>query len=128
MSVSAPSMASSPLAALRYIDVVLILLAAPIMLLIGVPASGYLIAVGVWIVLRAVGVAVERVAPSLVTPGAQIGVRLGYLLGRLFLLAIVVILVRKADGRDPGLTALCVIVFAFTAELVVSAATRPRKS
>ncbi len=128
MSLSAPSMAPSPLAPLRYLDVVLILLAAPIMLLIGVPASGYLIAAGVWIGLRVVGVAVERLAPALPSPGGQIGVRLGYLLGRLFLLAITVILVRKGDGRDPGLAALCVIVFAFTAELVLSAATRPRKS
>ncbi len=128
MSLSAPSMAPSPLAPLRYLDVLLILLGAPIMLLIGVPASGYLVAAGVWIALRALGAAVERLAPTLPTAGGQIGVRLGYLLGRLFLLAITVILVRKSDGRDPGLTALCVIVFAFTAELILSAATRARKS
>ena len=50
------------MAVLRYFDVVLLVLAAPIMLLIGVPAGGYLIGAGAWIVLRAVGVGVERYA------------------------------------------------------------------
>ena len=47
-------------------------------------------------------------------------------MGRLFLLAIAVILVRKGAGRDDGLTALVVIVFAFTTQLVLSFLTRPR--
>jgi hypothetical protein len=113
-------------ALLRYIDTVLIVVAAPIMLLIGVPASGYLIAAGAWILLRGVGVAVERYATSTPSANQQISARLGYLMGRLFLLALVVILVRRGDGRDAGLTALLVIVFAFTAELIVSFANRPR--
>jgi hypothetical protein len=37
-----------------------------------------------------------------------------------------VILVRKADGKDAGLTALAVIVFAFTVQLGTSALTRTR--
>ncbi len=127
MSLSAPSVPHSSISPLRYIDVVLIVLAAPIMLLIGVPAVGYVIAAGVWMVLRAVGVAVERFAPAMPTSGGQIGLRLGYLLGRLFLLALTVIFVRRGDGQDAGLTALVVIVFAFTVELIVSAATRPRR-
>ena len=55
-----------------------------------------------------------------------IGVRLGYMLGRLFTLAIVVILVNKSDGQNAGLAALAVIVFAFTLQLVTSALFRPR--
>ena len=43
---------------------------------------------------------------------------MGYMLGRLFLLALAVILVRKSDGQDAGLTALAVIVVAFTVQLV----------
>ena len=41
------------------------------------------------------------------------------------LLAIAVILVRNGSGRDAGLTALIVIVFAFTTQLVLSFLTRP---
>jgi hypothetical protein len=111
---------------LRFFDVVLIVVAAPIMLLIGVPASGYLIGTGAWIVLRAVGVGVDRAADAARAANQQITLRLGYLMSRLFLLALVVILVRRGDGRDAGLTALLVIVVAFTIELFVSLANRPR--
>ncbi len=111
---------------LRYFDVVVLVVAAPIMLLLGVSATGYGIAAGVWIALRAIGVAVEHVADASGDARSQVGLRLGYMLGRLFALAITVILVRKADGKDAGLTALAVIVFAFTVQLGTSALTRPR--
>jgi hypothetical protein len=121
-------MSEQPLTVLGYMDVVLVVVAAPIMLLIGVPADGYCIAGGTWIALRALGIAVERFAAATPEANRQIGVRMGYMLGRLFTLAIVVILVRKSDGQDAGLTALAVVVFAFTAQLVLSAFTRPRSS
>lgn len=126
MSLSASAISSEPVLLLRYLDVALVALAAPIMLLIGVPAVGYLASAGAWIALRALGIVVERAAE-----GAQfrneISIRLGYLLGRLFVLALVVILVRRAEGRDAGLAALLVIVFAFTVQLACSALTRPRR-
>jgi hypothetical protein len=110
---------------LRYIDVVLVVLAAPIMLLIGVPADGYGIGAGAWIALRAVGVAVDRYAGSL-DQRREVPLRLAYLLGRLFALALTIILVRRGEGRDAGLTALVVIVFAYTVSLVASFTDRPR--
>jgi hypothetical protein len=111
---------------LRYFDVVVLVVAAPILILIGVPASGYVIAGGAWIALRAVGVGVERAAERM-SASSQISLRLAYMLGRLFSLAIVVILVRQGYGKDAGLTALLVIVFAFTIQLAISAMTRPGK-
>jgi hypothetical protein len=113
---------------LRYLDVVLLVVAAPIMLLIGVSAAGYAAGAGAWIALRAVGIGVERVAGTASEPSQQIGLRLGYMLGRLFLLALAIILVRKGSGQDAGLTALAVIVFAFTVQLAVSAINRPRRT
>jgi hypothetical protein len=114
------------LTALSYLDVVVLVVAAPIMLLIGVPAVGYLVGAGAWIVLRAVGIVVERSADAVADPRAEVTLRLAYLMGRLFLLAIAVILVRNRAGRDDGLTALVVIVFAFTMQLILSVLTRPR--
>jgi hypothetical protein len=116
----------APVAILSYLDVVLLVLAAPIMLLIGVPATGYLVAAGVWIVLRAIGVLVERLASSSGDARSQVGLRLTYMLGRLFVLAITVILVRNAGTKNDGLTALLVIVFAFTTQLATSFVIRPR--
>jgi hypothetical protein len=47
---------------LRYIDIVLISLAAPILLLAGAPAVGYAIGAATWIALRLLGDAVNRAA------------------------------------------------------------------
>jgi hypothetical protein len=102
--------------------------AAPILLLIGVPAAGYLAGAGTWIVLRALGEVVEYYASRAPQASQQISIRLGYLLGRLFALAIVVILVRQGSGKDAGLTALLVIVAAFTIQLALGVTTRPRSA
>jgi hypothetical protein len=109
---------------LSYLDVVVLVLAAPIMLLIGVPAVGYLVAAGAWIALRAIGVGAERVARSAGDQARELAIRMGYLLGRLFLLALAVILVRQGAGKDAGLTALLVIVFAYTFQMILSIFTR----
>lgn len=111
--------------ALAYLDVVVLVVATPIMLLIGVPAVGYLVGAGVWIALRAVGVAVDRAAAAAGDPRRETSLRLAYLLGRLFVLAIAVIVVRNGSGRDAGLAALLVIVFAFTVQLILSFLYRP---
>ncbi|MGH2859448.1 MAG: hypothetical protein ACRDMJ_18395 [Solirubrobacteraceae bacterium] len=111
---------------LSWFDALVLAVAAPIMLLIGVPAIGYAVGAGAWIVLRVAGAGVERAAgPGITNRGVSI--RLGFMLGRLFALAIAVILVRKADGQDAGLACLAVIVFGFTLYLASSALTRPRR-
>jgi hypothetical protein len=126
VSLSAPATSERHAAPLAYLDVVVLVVAAPIMLLIGVPAAGYLIGAGAWIVLRVVGVAVERVVPALHDPRGEVTLRLAYMLGRLFTLAIAVIVARNGAGRSDGLTALLVIVFAFTIQLLTTFLTRPR--
>ncbi len=114
---------------LSYFDVLVVVVAAPIMILIGVPASGYAIGAGAWIALRAVGIGVDRVASATTTlTNPAIGLRLGYMLGRLFALAIAVIIARKSYGQDAGLTCLAVIVLAFTIQLTTSALNRPKSS
>jgi hypothetical protein len=107
-------------------DVLLVVVATPIMLLIGVPAGGYCIGAGAWLVLRALGIAVDRAAGDTTVINRAVGLRLGFMLGRLFTLAIVVILVRNADGQNAGVACLAVIVVAFTVQLATSALNRPR--
>jgi hypothetical protein len=125
--VNTSTVSEHPVSVLRYLDVVLVVVAAPIMLLIGVSPSGYLVGAGAWIALRALGIAVEAYATGVSDVNRAMGARLGYMLGRLFTLAIAVILVRKADGQDAGLAALAVVVFAFTVQLATSAITRPTR-
>ena len=122
----APREPDAPAPLITYLDVVLVLLGAPIMLLIGVPAVGYGAGAGAWIALRAVGVGVEKAADA-AEPRTQISLRMAYMLGRLFLLALAVILARRSGGQNAGLAALVVVVIAFTIQLATAALNRPRR-
>lgn len=124
MSVAAADERNLPV--LRHLDIVLIVVAAPILLLIGVSATGYLAGAAAWTVLRVLGLAAERLAEGSQDAGRAIGIRLGFMLARLFLLALTVILVRRSSGQDAGLAALLVVVGAFTLHMGISAAFRPR--
>jgi hypothetical protein len=114
------------LALLRYLDVVLVVLGAPILLLMGASAVGYAAGAGTWILLRIVGVGLDRFLAAGTDARREISLRLAYLITRVFLLALAVILVRRGDGKDPALTTLGVTVFAFTVQLAVGFIQRPR--
>jgi hypothetical protein len=107
--------------------VVLVVLAAPIVLLTGGSALGYGIGAGAWLVLRVVGLGVERAAGATPDARRQISLRMGYMLARLFLLALAVVLARRDGNQSAGLTALVVVVVAFTVQLAASAVNRPRR-
>ena len=126
MSLGAAAVPESGLAPLAYLDVVLVLLAAPIMILIGVPALGYGVGAVAWLLLRLVGIGVERAAGTAKEARMQITLRMGYMMGRLFLLALAVVLARTSGTRNDGLAALVVVVVAFTVQLFTSAVSRPR--
>jgi hypothetical protein len=126
MSLTARPASEAPVAILRYFDAVVLVVAAPVMLLIGVPALGYGVGAGAWLLLRAVGVSVDRLASASAQPARQVGLRMAYLMGRLFLLALAIVYARQQGAQGDGLAALAVIVFAFTVQLGVSFADRPR--
>jgi hypothetical protein len=111
---------------LRYLDAVVVVVGAPILILIGVSAVGYAAGGGAWLVLRAAGVGLERYLRSVGNARREISLRLAYLIARVFLLALAVILVRRGEGKDAALAALAVIVVAFTVHLAVSFVERPR--
>ena len=58
---------SDPLVFVRYLDVVLVVLAAPFVVLMGAPVLGYVVGGTAWIVTRVLGDLVERVRPARVT-------------------------------------------------------------
>lgn len=100
-----------------YIDAVLVVLAAPLLLLVGVPALGYAIGAASWIVLRVVGVAVDRHARAGANVLEQVSLRIAYRLVRVLALVGAAVFALKA-GRANGLTALLVITVAFTLQLI----------
>ena len=101
----------------RSIDVVLVVLAGPPLLLIGVPALGYSIGAAVWALLRALGAAVEQHAGAGSDLVRQMSLRIGYRLARVFVLVGASVLALKGAGRSDGLTVLLVITVAFTVQL-----------
>lgn len=101
----------------RYIDIALILFAAPILLLTGAPAAGYGIGAATWIALRLLERGVDRHALAERELSQVVAFRLGYRFTRVALLALSAVLVEKWVGRRDGLTALLVILFAFTIQL-----------
>ena len=79
---------------------------APILLLMGASPVGYAVGAGAWIVLRLVGVGLDRYLAGSADARQEISLRLAYLMARVFLLALAVILVRKSDGKDAGFISL----------------------
>jgi len=104
----------------RLADVVVMLAAAPVLLLVGVPAAGYLAGAATWILLRLLGLAVDRYSTSLSHVVQQASLRLTYRTARVVLLVLAAVLTSKVGGRDEGLAALLVIIIAFTIQLTVA--------
>jgi hypothetical protein len=104
----------------EYFDVVLVLIAGPIVLLVGAPAAGYGVGAAAWIIVRAFGIAVDRGASSRAHVAQQLALRIGYRFTRVFLLTFAAVLAIKAGGKPDGLTSLLVFTVAFTVQLSFS--------
>ena len=126
MTSESPTTDAPTIPVVSWLDVALVVVATPIMILMGVPAVAYCVAAGAWVLLRLVGVVVERYATAATDTGRQIGTRMAFMFVRLFGLALLVILLRKTDGQDAGITALITVVVAYTIHLFTSPFGRAR--
>lgn len=113
---------------LRWIDVVLVVAAAPFVLLMGGPALGYVAGAGAWIVARLGGTWLEGAARRAEDPRRAVALQFFMGLGRAWFVAVVILLVGLLGARQDGLTAALTVLFAFTAYLIVGIALRPRRS
>jgi hypothetical protein len=112
---------SDPLMFVRYADVLLVILAAPFVILMGGPLLGYVAGAGAWIVTRVLGVYVERAAKGR-SAKAQVGLNFGVLMGRVWILGITILVVGLAGEREDGLMAALVALVAFTVYLATTLA------
>jgi hypothetical protein len=110
---------------IRWPDVVVVLAAAPILVLTGVPAAGYVAAGATWILLRMPGVAADRHATSLGHVVWHASLSLAHRTARVVLLAVAAVVASKVSAKDDGLAVLLVIVIAFTIQLTVAIVERP---
>jgi hypothetical protein len=116
---------SDPLAIVRYLDMLLIVLAAPFVILTGAPLLGFLAGGLAWIATRVIGVAVERYARSRKDPRAVAGLNLAMLMGRAWVLGLTILVVGLTGTRQDGLTAALLALAVFTVYFITSLVLRP---
>jgi hypothetical protein len=104
---------------LRYLDVVLVVVATPVALALGAPALGFAIGAGAWVLQRIIAEADRRWIRNSKTPRAQLGLNLFEAFGRIWLLAGAIILSGIVGGRADGLTAALVIFAAYSVAFAI---------
>jgi hypothetical protein len=110
---------SDPLIFVRYLDVVLVVLAAPFVILMGGPLLGYVVGATAWIATRLLGVLIERYARGK-SAKQQVGLNFGALIGRAWILGITILVVGLAGEREDGLMAALLALVAFTVYLATT--------
>ena len=106
---------------LAYLDVVLVVLAAPVAIALGASPLGYLIAAGAWVLQRVLQ-QLDRRWIAAKGADARFGLNLVDGFGRIWLLAGAIVLAAVIGGRRDGLTAalviFCVYSIAFAMRVV----------
>jgi hypothetical protein len=127
---SAAPRALDPMAIFRYLDVGLVVLAAPFVVLLGVPVVGYVVAAVAWIAQRFAAVAIERRAARAQDVRTSLGLNMGSLVLRAWLIGLTILAVGLIAEREDGLTAGITVLAAFTVYFATSLILRPleRKS
>ena len=115
---------SDPLAPVRYLDVALVLLAAPFVVLLGLPAIGYGVGASVWLVSRGLEAIIERRAARAEVRGA-LGLKFASMLGRTWLIGLAIVVVGVVVGRQDGFIAAVVCLIAYTVHLATQLILRP---
>ncbi|MGA2453965.1 MAG: hypothetical protein ABSG93_10630 [Solirubrobacteraceae bacterium] len=112
----------------RYFDVLLVALAAPVVLTLGAPALGYALGAGVWVAQRILAEVDKRWVGKAAAPRTQLGLNLFEAFGRIWLLAGAIIVAGVAGGRADGLTAAVTICGAYTVAFVIRVFSGPPTS
>jgi hypothetical protein len=110
--------------AIKNLDLVLLVLALPIFLLAGLPMLGYVAGAGAWLAQRGIQVALNRRAAASDDPRAVVGITVGSMIGRGWLVALTIFAVGLSDN-DAGLSAAVLVIVLFTAYFTVSMIMRP---
>lgn len=108
------------MSALRYIDLVLLWLTVPVALALGAPALGVLLAAGVWTLQRFVALAVERRARRRDSVREALGLNMATMLGRMWLMGVVVVAAGVGGSREDGAAAAIVLLIVFTISLAAT--------
>ena len=115
---------TDPLAPVRYLDVVLIVLAAPIVMLMGGPMLGYVVGAGIWLVQRVLEAWLDGAARRADARRA-LALKFASMIGRTWLVVIAILAVGLTAEREDGFTAAVVCLVAYTVHLATALILRP---
>ena len=115
---------ADPLAPVRYLDVVLVVLAAPFVILLDLPVAGYLVGAGVWIAQRVLEAALDR-AGRRADVRRSIGIKVASMIGRTWLIGMGILAVGLIAEREDGFTAALLCLAAYTIHLATALMLRP---
>jgi hypothetical protein len=108
----------------RYLDVTLVLAAAPLFVLGDLPLTGYLIAAVAWIATRYSAGLAQRRALAARSAARQAATLLATMIARVLAIVAAILIARFAGGTDDGIAAAAVVLAAFTVQLLVSISLR----
>jgi len=97
----------------RYLDLLLVVLALPVFLAAGLPLAGLAVGGGVWVAQRALQTYIGRRAGASKDPRTVVGLLAGSMIARGWLVAIAVLLVGLSDN-EAGLSAAVLVIVLFT--------------
>jgi hypothetical protein len=109
---------------LRYLDIVVLIIALPVFLVGGLPMLGYVAGGGIWIVQRAIQIYANRKAVEADDPRKTVGIAAGSMIGRAWLVALTIFAAGLKD-EDAGLAAAVLVIVLFTVYFTVSMILRP---
>jgi hypothetical protein len=105
---------------LRYLDLVLLVVALPVFIAADLPMAGYLTIVGTWILIYGIELLSNRALAGAVARRDR-RAAMGWLgatgLARAWIVALVVLIVGLAVGKDAGLSAAILALILFTVHL-----------
>jgi hypothetical protein len=99
---------------LKNLDLVLLALALPLFLVADLPELGWVTAVVIWALWRGIGEWAERRAASATHPKQTAGIAAGSMVGRGWLLGLILLGSGLAAGEDVGLSAAVLVFVVFT--------------
>jgi hypothetical protein len=111
--------------ALRNLDLVVLAVALVVFLVADLPFGGWLTAAGIWAMWRGIGWFSDRKAAEATDPKHVVGIATGSMIGRGWLMAIILVTVGLLTEDEVGLTAAVLSVVLFTAWFTTKMILRP---
>jgi hypothetical protein len=109
----------------RNLDLVLLAIALPIFALAGLPLLGWLTAAVIWALWRGIGEWSDRRAAAEQDPRKMAGIAAGSMIGRGWLLGLILLAVGLATDDDVGLSAAVLALALFTVHFTFKLILRP---